>query len=515
MAVLVWLSTSQAMIGVSPDSVVYLGAARHIAAGDGAVFGSNLPGPGPDAGLVPLTHYPPGYPALLALLMRATGATAESAARFAGMSFAFVNVVLVAFIGLRVAGPALSLMLAASFAVGIPLQLHIMAWSEPAFLTCTLAALLSLAVWSTDRERTRWLVAAALCGALASGLRYPGVVLAGVALVFIIASATPGQRRASVRDAALVALVMIAPIAWWVLRSASSVDATANRRLVLHLIDGERLAQGGASIARFLSPLPRVNEWEHVLWGAAWIALAAWCVIASAGAWKRRVLQFDERMLPVLYVVGYVAFVIVSISLLDYATPMDSRILAPVLVPLWWTALLLVRWLGTQAWGARRLAAGALLCGIPAGALVRGQEVLAGQARLQYTAPEYRASAIWSCLGGFTAAQTIISNKPELVYFRLGRQAVEVPSRRNPYTREANPTFAADSARIDLLMREGAVLALFPPERDIHEPLEVLRRRASVVRLYADDVGEVWRAPCQLSTTCTCSSSSTPASRGA
>ncbi len=515
MAALVWVTTSQAVVGVSPDSVVYLDAARHLAAGDGAVFGSNLPGPGPDAGLVPLTHYPPGYPALLALIMRATGATAESAARFSGMGFAFLNVVLVALIALRVAGPVLSLLLAASFAVGIPLQLHIMAWSEPAFLTCTLAALLALAIWSTDRERKRWLVAASLCGALASLLRYPGVVLAGAACIFIIASATPAQRRASVRDAVVVALAMIAPIVWWVLRAAASADATANRRLVLHLIDGERLAQGAATMARFLSPLPRVNEWEHIVWGVAWFALAAWCIRASAGAWKRRGFSLDERMLPALYIVGYVAFVVVSISLLDYATPMDSRILAPVIVPLWWTALLLAGWLGRQTWGARRVAAGALLCGIPAGALVRGQEVLAGQARLQYTAPEYRASAIWSCLGGLAASPTIISNKPELIHFRLGRQAVEVPSRWNPYTREANPNFSADSARVDLLLREGAVLALFPPERDIHEPLEALRRRASVVRLYVDGVGEVWRAPCQLSTTCTCSSSSTPASPGA
>lgn len=497
MAMLVWVTTSEAVVGVSPDSVVYLDAARHMAAGDGAVFGSNLPGPGPDAGLVPLTHYPPGYPALLALIMRATGATAESAARFSGIGFAFLNVVLVAFIALRAGGPVVSLLLAASFAVGIPLQLHIMAWSEPAFLTCTLAALLSLAIWSIDRERRRWLVAAALCGTLASVLRYPGVVLAGAAFVFIVGSATPAQRRASVRDAVVVALAMIAPIIWWVLRAAGSADATANRRLVLHLIDGERLAQGAATIARFLSPLPRVNEWEHIVWGVAWLALAAWCIWASISAWKQRALQLDERMLPALYIVGYVAFVVVSISLLDYATPMDSRILAPVIVPLWWTALLLVRWLGEQAWGARRLVAGALLCGIPAGALVRGQEVLAGQARLQYTAPDVRASTSWSCLGTFTATQVIISNKPELVYFRLGRQAVEVPSRRNPYTREANPNFAADSARVDLLLREGAVLALFPPERDIHEPLEALRRRASVVRIHADAVGEVWRAPLQ------------------
>lgn len=515
MALLVWVTTSSAVVGVSPDSVVYLDAARHIAAGDGAVYGSNLPGPGPDAGLVPLTHYPPGYPALLALIMRIGGITAESAARISGIGFAFLNVMLVACIALRVAAPALALLLAASFAVGIPLQLHIMAWSEPAFLTCTLAALLALAVWSSNREQTRWLVAAAVCGALASVLRYPGVVLAGVAAIFIVVSAPPAQRRGSVRAAMMVALAMIAPIVWWVLHAAGSADTTANRRLMLHLIDGERLAQGAATIARFLSPLPRLNEWEHVVWGAGWLALAAWCIITSAGAFRRRALQLDERLLPALYIVGYVAFVVISISLLDDATPMDSRILAPVIVPLWWTALLLVRWLGQQAWGSRRLAAGALLCGIPVGALVRGEDVLSGRARLQYTSPEYRASAIWSCLGGLVAAPTIISNKPELVYYRLGRQAVEVPSRWNPYTREANPTFAADSARINLLLREGGVLALFPPARDSHESFEALRQRESVVRVFSDSIGEVWRASCQLSTTCTCSSSSTPASPGA
>src|SRR6267143_4110417 len=61
--------------GISPDSTVYLDAARSLLRGAGLSVMS-----GRSSELIPLTHYPPLYPALLALIGK-SGMPLESAAR--------------------------------------------------------------------------------------------------------------------------------------------------------------------------------------------------------------------------------------------------------------------------------------------------------------------------------------------------------------------------------------------------------------------------------------------------
>ncbi len=159
----------RAGIGLSPDSDTYLTAARQLARGHGFVVPTSA------GGLEPLTHYPPLYPALLALLGKA-GLGMLAAARLLNLAAFAGSIVLVGVIfryGLKLSRPA-SLAGAAAVAVSVDLiQIYAMVWSEGPFIFLMLLALLMLGWFVTDQRRTA-LAGAALAVALAMLARLCG-----------------------------------------------------------------------------------------------------------------------------------------------------------------------------------------------------------------------------------------------------------------------------------------------------------------------------------------------------
>ena len=203
-------------VGVFYDDAQYLILAKSLATGHGYRF-LNLPG-APFA-----THFPPGYPAFLAILWRISPAFPENVALFK-----FANALLLAGVALlayRFATKTLDVppLLAAAAALAgtatIPsLVLSSAIMSEPLFL----AMLLPLLAWCeresrvpAERSAREELRGALLLGAaigVIALVRTHGIALAGAAIASYLAR---GRRRGAIY-CALAVCILLAPWMLWV-----------------------------------------------------------------------------------------------------------------------------------------------------------------------------------------------------------------------------------------------------------------------------------------------------------
>ncbi|HEX9443313.1 MAG TPA: glycosyltransferase family 39 protein, partial [Candidatus Binatia bacterium] len=176
-AAVIFYATAAA-VGVTPDAVVYLDAAAHLARGEGYTgFKIGAPEPGP------VVHYPPLYPFVLSLGVR-LGLAPPEAARFLGAALFAANTLLIGLVVFRATGSTKSSFLGAFLAAtSIALiEIHSAAWSEPLFL---FLALTGLFLTGAALEKNDW--RALVPGALALGgawlTRYVGAVLVAAAVL--------------------------------------------------------------------------------------------------------------------------------------------------------------------------------------------------------------------------------------------------------------------------------------------------------------------------------------------
>ena len=300
-------------IGVFYDDAQYLVLAKALATGQGYRF-INLPG-------APLaTHFPPGYPAFLALLWRIAPAFPENV-----VLFKFANAVLLAAAGAftgelarRTLGLPRVLAAAAALAgtVTIPsLVLSSAVMSEPLFL----ALLIPLLAWAerlaTEEDAPVSFGRAALLGAAIAAIaliRTHGIALAGAVLLAYVA-------RRRYREAAACTAATLLGVAPWMLWVASHNDAlpplvrgaygsytawlTAGwHSWGFHLVAvtvPDNVATIGMTVVR--SIVPRGSVTLDVLVGGAFALLTA---MGVAAAWRR-------MRVTTLFVAGYLAIVLV------------------------------------------------------------------------------------------------------------------------------------------------------------------------------------------------------------
>ncbi|HUL01627.1 MAG TPA: glycosyltransferase family 39 protein [Gemmatimonadales bacterium] len=234
-AIAAWLVVSRGEIGMSPDSLFYWSAA-HTMRGMGMVatgvsardyartVGDGRLGPEvgvawPDGSVTyPLTVWPPGYPAAIAVLMPLTGDSAVAAARL------LAALTLVLSIGaFAVAGAELVDRSRAAFAAALVMCLPFaqstvrMMWSDALFTALALVALALLArAFAPTARPGAALVLAAMASAVATYVRYTGVLVlaAGIVASALLALRTPRRRGMLVGAVVAVGLygLLVAPL---------------------------------------------------------------------------------------------------------------------------------------------------------------------------------------------------------------------------------------------------------------------------------------------------------------
>jgi hypothetical protein len=311
--------------GISPDSVLYLSGARNLAAGRG--YDSYA--------LQPITEYPFGLPAVLALGAKA-GIDPRDGARWLN-ALAFGALVPLTFVlarrHLRRTWLAVGSALAVAWAAPL-LGVFSEAWSEPVFCVLTVGLVLVLEEIVATRARApRWLVAAALLASVGFAFRYAGITLLGLpVLIIVVAARSDGSRAAITRAVTYLSLAAVLPavVVSRNLVAGSSVfgpRASGIETLggVVHslAVTARTWVLGGSTVAAVLGWVVLVAVVSLVLLGVA----------ASRGRAPASPSRDTASLLPlVALVVGYVAYLAVS-ELVTNINAIDSRLLSPVYAP--------------------------------------------------------------------------------------------------------------------------------------------------------------------------------------
>jgi hypothetical protein len=296
-------------VGVVHDDAMYVILARALASGEGFRY-LNLPG-APAA-----THFPPGYPALLALVSWIAPAFPASVVVFKALNALFLAaaaVLTARFARERALGEGWSLALGGATAVSIPLLvLGSMVLSEPFFLALLLLLLPGLESLAESRASlVRVIVLGAAIGACTL-VRSHGIALLPAAVLAL-------ALRRRWRDAAAVAGSAIACLLPWQLWSAAHSGRLPAPLLgnydsyVAWWVRGLRVAGAGMVPDTLAKTVPETLDMLAVLFsplrgtvahGATLVALGA---LAAMGTWSMR------RRMPVtlLFMAVYLAIVLV------------------------------------------------------------------------------------------------------------------------------------------------------------------------------------------------------------
>src|SRR5258708_1062047 len=255
-------------LGLTGESIAYMGGARSLLGGHGCR----------EAWLIsdkPVTHYPPGFPAVLALI-GLSGIDPLRAARFVNALLFGLNDALLGMLFLRITKSLVGgLVLAALFvATGSLLQVHAFALSEPLFIFFSLLAFWMFDLYFERDDHWLWLVLCGVFAGLAYLTRYAGLALIAtfIAALFILYR----NWRARLGSAAIFTLSVSPWVVGWVLRNELIAGKITNRMFVPHPITAANFDTALYNISVFLMP---VGIWQRSLFPIPLIFEAATAII--------------------------------------------------------------------------------------------------------------------------------------------------------------------------------------------------------------------------------------------
>ena len=430
-------------VGLSPDSAVYIAAARNLLTSEGLNAFSD---PGE---LAPLTHYPPLYSILLAG-WRIFGVDPMEGARWLSALVFAANIAMVGLILYTSTHSLWPLVFGAILMIdSLPMiQLHSMAWSEPVFIFFVLLSLFLLTLY-IDRP-ARWpLVAASLAVALGFLTRYAGLALVATGVLVIL---TQGriEWKHRLKDAAILSALSCLPIAIWVIRNISVSGSAINRRLAFHPPGVGHFQAALDTLSAWLLPARVAPMWvSPILVGCLFVLVLA-AVLGELRQVRKEQSEGSSqlRWLITCFLASYVFLLIIFVSLLDAHTPIDNRILSPAYVGL----LILVVSLGVCSFlnlalkNVFRSALIVLVLGFSTFQLTEVIDSVSHSYRegIGYAAQPWRESPLIRHLRGWDASGSIFSNAPDAIYLLSGHPAVMIPRKVNTATHHMNANYLDD-----------------------------------------------------------------------
>lgn len=449
-------------LGLSDDSIGYVAGARSMLAGHGyreAWLATNGP----------VTHFPPAYPAVLALLGW-FGVDPLRAARFLNAVLFSLNMIVLGILGWRMTRSlAAGLVLAALFLVNDSLlRVHTALLSEPLFVFLSLLAFWMIDLYFERDAHWLWLVASGSLVGMAYLTRYAGLALGGTFVIALMLLHDTWRKRWV--GTGIFTLSLLPWIAGWAVRNEVVGGTVTNRILVWHPITASNFETAMRTVSMFLMP---VEPWRLELFKipglfpvlialslgatAMWIAVKVRQRYIKAGrAGAPAAIAFTNA----LYIFCYLASIFAAMSFFDASTKFKLRILSPIYVAI----LVLLVALGTRAWRWRREAVilvGLVIFGLSTyGQYAAVAELVKGGQG--YASFKWYDSKAMAYLRGLPPGEMIYTNEPGAVYLYTGRPTYVLPDRVDPVTAEARPGFERGVGQMQSDIQSGrAVLALF------------------------------------------------------
>jgi hypothetical protein len=484
---LVLVATSRG-VGVSPDSVYFVGAARNVLDGRGL---SQFPDA--QGRCMPMVHWPPLYPLALAAIS-ATGLDVLVAARWLSAGLFGATILLLGLMIRRLGAPnwlVFAATLCAAAATDM-VKVHAMAWSEPPCIFFGMLGFLLLDL-HIERPRRLLLIAAAAALAFAFLARYAGSAYVVVGALVLL---TVRKRRLSARlaDLALFAAVAGILMAAALVRNVSIGGSATARTIAFDPMKIQGELPGGLNtvavwfLPQFVGPTLRA-----VLLGVLVVGAVGWAVRLrrQAGAPGPAQAAWPASALPVMlaaFIVCYLVLMLVSIAVISPMPILDYRNLAPVFP----VAVVLASWMVVQvmrsARSARRarfvrVASVIVCCVFVAVYSVRAVKLVATLKRTggDLRRDEWVHSEVAQHVRDLAADRPIYSNSPTAVYFLTGRGASLVP-----LARASQAQLAAFRTR---LKETRSVVVYFQEERrqGLMAPADLAERLHLEVLVQASD----------------------------
>ena len=474
----VMLRATRFGIGVLPDSTIYFDAARNLGNGHGLVVIS-----GTNVEVVPLTHYPPLYPLLLALATTA-GLTIESAARWLNATLFAVNIFLAGLSIAFYARNSFCLPLTGAFlTLSAPdlLAYHAVALTEPLYLALTLGGLISLAVY-LQVERRWFLFASAILIALSALTRFVGVAGIGtgvVALLLLDRRENAGVRFAftfrggtlqrRISDTLIFVAASCTPIALWSIRNRLATGGVSTRQLAFHPVKWQQVLSAFSTAAQWLL-LGKVRlDLRALAFIIQAIFLTGFAVYAVRTGEPLDIgAEARTKVSPLLAIFTsiYVAFLVLTITFFESDNTLDSRALLPV----HFAMLVLAPGFAAALYRRARRSGSIRIVLVLLTLLLAGSYALRGarwlgrtQAGAQgYAGRQWKESALIAKIEILPSGIPIYSNGVDAIYYLTGRRAFVIPAKIIRSTGRPNPLYEADLQKMsDDMRRYHGVMVYF------------------------------------------------------
>jgi hypothetical protein len=473
-------------IGVSPDSTVYIDAARNLTSGRGLLVFSS------DGTVVPLTHYPPLYSSLLALLATA-GISLESAARWLNAILFGANIFLVGIAIERwVGGLFWPPLLGAFLTLSAPdlLSIHSFALTEPLYLSLTLVGLLWLGTY-LERQRRGFLIAASLAIALSLLTRYvaAATVLAGALALLAsnrrasavgVPTSSEASRNSTRRliDTMIFVSIASAPLAVWAIRNHFVAAHAVDRQVVFHPVKFQQLVAGASTVSQWLLIGKVRGDVRIIAFLIEILVIIALALYLTAKGESSERKSSEQPQLLLLFIITYVTFLLLTASFVDADTVLDHRSLLPIHV----AAMLLVITAAARLYSSERRPRSIRVVLIVIALSFAGSYCLRGFRWLSHAQADGQGYASRAWKNSPAIEQTkrlppeipVYSNGYDAIYYLTGRRAILIPEKIIHGTGQPNQHYESEVERMtnDIREHNGAIVYFHTLPERIYLPTE-------------------------------------------
>ena len=410
-------------LAVSYDSVAYMQASDDLVV--------EIPQPR-DQGGEPLYWWAPGYP----LALRAAGGDLAGA-RVVNAILLAAGTLVVGAVAWRALGPTAGAIAGGLYGLSpVVFATHLEALAEPLYLVLATAVLGLLA-----ERRPGW---AGLLAGAAVLTRYAGLPLLATGALVLRG-----------RDRLVFLAVGGGLYGAWLVRNVLSAGETTGREPRWHPPGWDAAEAGASTVMRLLLTPGELGSVELPLLDAGLLlqlAVAAALAVALV-RWERRGPWPPLVKIGLLYAALYCLFLAATLFIFDAVTPVDERLLVPLVPPL---AFVL-------AWVLRRQpAVAAVVCGLLAVAVLQEARTF----RLYGLGYSGRIFAEASVTEAAAPPGALASNWPGLLAYFTGRSATGLPRGYEADTLDPNASYTRQLARLaaDVRARRRS-LVLFDERR--------------------------------------------------
>jgi hypothetical protein len=461
--------------GLINDSVVYIGGAENILAGNGY---SRTSGGGE---IKPLTVNAPLYSYTLAGIAK-SGVSLVQAGWLESLICLALNGILTALLTLKLTNSRFWSLIAVVLVIGSEavLRAHSFALSEPIFITGMLSSLLVIA-YAVERKGWFFPAVAGVLVCLTYMTRYIGFSLLGTGIITFFVFSKSWKERL-ITTGWFLFFSLAGGITWGIRNLLISGNA-ANRSLLFHPLTVDKLKEGTQTLLAFLFP----NRFDlyplaPAFWDGLTILILFTCIGCIFWLWKKSISERDATLtgqtqtafLVVLQSVLYLAVLFISLTFFDASTALENRILVPAFVCLILLFVYLLNrlWYISSNWAfwlAGILTAVALVLTVYDGRRTILDLHTDGQG---YSSAYYRNSLTIDALKRLPPME-IWTNRVPAVNILADRPAYALLAPIDPLTRLKRPNYDSSLQGIRQSVLDGkAALVVFEARQVLDDPIE-------------------------------------------